>query len=344
MATPLTLLPAAPTPRQTDLSRLTTLVYGPPKIGKSTFASKFPHALFLPTEPGLRDLEVYQAPPDGSGINSWAQLGEILLVIASGQHPFKTLVIDTIDNMWRLCAEHVCKTRGVEFVGDLSYGKGSALLNNEFERVLRKMISLPYGLVLISHSTDKEIKAAGGDKTKTEPTMTKECRRIVTALADMILYCEVETTVEAGNIVNKRVIRTKPNQRYDAGDRTGCLPDTLPLSYNAFFNAYSAGHAARELKEKNPPPPAANATLPKLGAATPAQAATKKAPGGAPKAATTKPGAAAAPVVNTTEPAAATAASTDENITNSDMAAAAPSDQAESNPTETTTNPQAANF
>lgn len=36
-----------------DLSGYITLIYGPPKIGKSTFGSKMPSPLFLAFEKGL---------------------------------------------------------------------------------------------------------------------------------------------------------------------------------------------------------------------------------------------------------------------------------------------------
>lgn len=56
---------ALPTERSrptVDLSRQTLLVYGPPKIGKSTFASRFPETIFFECEPGLNQLEVFKVP------------------------------------------------------------------------------------------------------------------------------------------------------------------------------------------------------------------------------------------------------------------------------------------
>ena len=44
----------------------------------------------------------------------------------------------------------------------------------------------------------------------------------------------------AGNIVINRVLRTKPHPTYEAGDRTGRLPDVLPLDYSAFVKAFEA--------------------------------------------------------------------------------------------------------
>jgi len=54
------MLPTKKTPPKQDLAGLTVLVYGPSKIGKSTWCSQADGALFLATEPGLNALEVYR--------------------------------------------------------------------------------------------------------------------------------------------------------------------------------------------------------------------------------------------------------------------------------------------
>ncbi len=50
----------------------------------------------------------------------------------------------------------------MEHESDLGYGKGYALVNNEFHRVLTKLAHLPYGLVLISHAQEIEIETRTG--------------------------------------------------------------------------------------------------------------------------------------------------------------------------------------
>ena len=77
--------------------------------------------------------------------------------IAEGGHPFKTIIIDTIDNAYKFCTDYVLKKAGKEHESDLAYGKGYAIVNNEFQRVLTKLAFLPYGLFLISHA--KEVAA-----------------------------------------------------------------------------------------------------------------------------------------------------------------------------------------
>ena len=234
-------LPTTKTPPKTDLSDFTTLIYGQTKIGKSTLASRFPEALFLATEPGLNALDAYQIP-----ITSWQELLAAARDVAGGNHQFRTVVIDTADNAYKYCEEYVCAQEQIRHPNDLEYGKGAAFVNNEFQRVLTKLAALPYGLILISHAKEKEVKTPTGKYMKTAPTLPGGAYKIILGMADMVLYCDMEEVAAAeGKIAQRRVIHTKPTIYYEAGDRTGLLPETLPLSYQKFFEAFQESLAKR---------------------------------------------------------------------------------------------------
>lgn len=231
------LLPTAKTPPKPNLADLTVLTYGPTKIGKSTWCSHAESALFLSTEPGLNSLEVFQIP-----IRSWDELLAACGEIADGNHEFKTVILDTVDNAYRMCAEHVCRKFKVEHESDLGFGKGYALTNNEFQRVLNKLAFMPYGLYLVSHSQETEIETRTGKYTKIVPTLPEKARKIVMGLVDMILYCDIETAAGPdGKPSIRRVMRTNPSLYYEAGDRTGRLPEVIDLDYARFIEAYNAG-------------------------------------------------------------------------------------------------------
>lgn len=254
------MLPTAPTPPKKNLSDYSILLYGPSKAGKTTTASQAEGALFLATEPGLNALSAYQVP-----IIDWNDLKNACGEIAAGNHQFKTIVIDTVDLAYRLCSDHILKENSVKHESDLIYGKGFALVNNEFYRVLTKLAHLPYGLILISHAQEVEVESRTGNYMKTVPTLPEKARKIVLGLVDIILYCDVEATREAnGQTSFRRVIRTKPTQYYAAGDRTGRLPDTLDMDYRAFVAAFNAatGTTSPTPTAKQSDPPPASATAP----------------------------------------------------------------------------------
>ncbi len=206
------MLPTQKTPPKPNLHDLTVLVHGPHKYGKSTWCAQAEGALFLATEPGLNHLEVYQQP-----ISTWDELLVAAGEIAEGKHAFRT-------------------------VSDLEYGKGYALVNGEFHRVLNKLALLPYGLFLVSHSQEKEIETRTGKYTKIVPTLPDKARKLVLGLVDVILFCDLEPTAGPdGKPAYRRVLRTKPSIAYEAGDRTGRLPEVLDLDFAAFAAAFVQG-------------------------------------------------------------------------------------------------------
>ncbi|MEN6356687.1 MAG: AAA family ATPase [Armatimonadota bacterium] len=80
-----------------------------------------------------------------------------------------------------------------------------------------------------------------GKYTKTVPTLPDKARKIVLGLVDMVLYCDIETTAGPdGKMTARRVKRTKPSLNYEAGDRTGRLPDVIDLDYTKFIEAFNA--------------------------------------------------------------------------------------------------------
>jgi len=228
-------LPTAKTAPKPNLADLTVLAYGQTKIGKSDFCSHAEGALFLATEPGLNALDVFQVP-----IQTWDDLLDACAEIVAGQHPFKTVIIDTVDNAYKFCTDHILKKFKIEHESDLGYGKGYAIVNNEFQRVLTKLAFLPYGLFLVSHAKQIEVETRTGKYTRVVPTLPDKARKIVLGMVDMVLYCDLETSVgDGGEQRMRRVIRTKPSRDYEAGDRTGRLPETLDLDFAKFFEAFN---------------------------------------------------------------------------------------------------------
>lgn len=87
-----------------------------------------------------------------------------------------------------MCSDYVCAKHGIEYEGDMGHGKGWALVKNEWHRVLTRLASLPYGLILISHAVDKTIETRTGEYTKTQPSLPDRARNVVLGLVDIILY------------------------------------------------------------------------------------------------------------------------------------------------------------
>ena len=239
------MLPKTKTKPSDDPMQYSILLYGPTKVGKSTFASQADKAIFLASEPGLNALSVFKVD-----ISSWPELLAACKALDTEEHEFKTIVLDTIDNLYEFCLDHVCAglkdkdgNHTITHPTDLGYGKGWSAVNMEFKRVLTKLAAMPQGLILISHSKPQVIETKTGEYTKTIPSTGGS--KIVLGLMDMVLMAEVESTKTDKGIKHRRIIHTKPTATYDAGDRTGRLPETLPLDYPNFLKEFSKATAKK---------------------------------------------------------------------------------------------------
>lgn len=253
------LVPDAPIVPKWDIGRAKILLYGPPKIGKSSLANQFPGALFLPTEPGLDWFEHSQIPAKGGFLETWEQVGQAYAALRTekARRNFKTIIVDTVDNLWILCERFVCAKAGVAVTADLAYGKGNALVSAEFRRFLMGMTKLGYGLILTSHAENKEMENSetGERMTKIVPSYPDKCRRLVNPMVDMILLYSIErqpTACADGQVrmMDQRTIRCRSAQGYDAGDRTRTLPERILITtgprgaYEALSKAHQDGAMA----------------------------------------------------------------------------------------------------
>ena len=242
------LLPKEKSTPRNKLTDYNIFLYGMPKIGKTTFASHFPDAVFLATEAGHHALSVFKVD-----LASWEDFLDACSELAEGKHNFRNVVIDTVDNLWMLCRNHICAKNKIEHEADLKYGKGYALILNEFARVLTKLSMLPFGLVLISHVAVQELETRTGTIHKIVPSLPEKPRKMILGMADMILFFDQDIArAEDGKQSIRRVVRTQPSPNYEAGDRTGRLPEIIELDYNKFADAFSAATAEAPLEKSSP--------------------------------------------------------------------------------------------
>lgn len=223
-------LPTTKTPVLKDFKQYTTLLYGPPKIGKSTLCSQFDSPLFIATEAGLNALEVYQV-----SVSNWEAFLIVCKDVAEGKHEFKTIVIDTVDNLFRFCSDYICKKNKINHESELEWGKGWKLVKDEFFRALTKLSSLPYGLVFISHAEPTEVKVRTGTITRWNPTMNKKAWEVIEPLVDFIFFATIESTKEG----EERVLQCRSSENWNAGSRLEGWSEKLPISYEAIITEFN---------------------------------------------------------------------------------------------------------
>lgn len=126
------------------------VIYGPEGIGKSTFAARFPGAVFIDTEGSTNDMDVARLPRP----TSWNMLFDEIEYIKTHTDECRTLVIDTVDWAELLCVEHICAVHNKKGIEDFGYGNGYVYTKEEFGRFLNKLsdlIEVGINVVLTAH-------------------------------------------------------------------------------------------------------------------------------------------------------------------------------------------------
>ena len=222
-----------------DLRGYSVFFYGEPKSGKTTTAAHFPEALLLAFEKGYNASPGMMAQP----INSWGEFKQTLRELKKQEvkDKFSTIIIDTADIAYDYCTKYICDNAkrpdggfGVDAISDIGYGKGYGMVSQEFDDSLRSIVQMDYGLVLISHATDKTFKNESGEEyNQIVPTLDKRATNIVSRMADIIGYSRVVSTDQG----DKTMLFMRGTNRYMAGSRFKYTPDYIEFSYQNLTNA-----------------------------------------------------------------------------------------------------------
>ncbi|MFT7578385.1 MAG: hypothetical protein ACI9MR_000043 [Myxococcota bacterium] len=223
------LLPTAPTMPRRSLAGTSTLLYGPPKCGKTSVAASIPGHIILRTEQGQNHVEHF-----GVDCPDWLTLKRAVGQLSRGGHDFSTIVIDTVDNAILLCKQHVCAELGVSDPADLEYGKGFGAVNSEWASFLRFVGTIDMGVLMLSHAKLADIPDNEGGGSRWSPSIKGGPGRDTLAFVDSIFFVDVARD-------GTSQVRTRANTsgagEYVAGSRMAAMADPIPFSWVGFETA-----------------------------------------------------------------------------------------------------------
>ena len=225
-----------------------TIVYGVAGVGKSTWASNIPDAVFIDTESGTDSMDVARLPKP----ESWSDLQEELDFVLT-EKPCQTLVIDTIDRIETLLISDTVTRDGKNSVEDYGYGKGYVLIQERWQKEflfkLDRIIAKGINIVLIAHSVSRKIETP--EETAFdhwELNLSRKVAPVTKDWADMLLFCNFDlNVVDTSNDsriekrkavgVAKRKIHCNQKPQYDAKNRYG-LADSYDMSFEPFRSIF----------------------------------------------------------------------------------------------------------
>ncbi len=252
-----------------------TIFLGTEKIGKTTFASRWPGAALIPMkgEEGADDPDIQRSCTVFPVCSTYSDLIGWLNAIWVQDNQFETVVIDSSSALEPLLQTHVCQT-----VGDKNghptdsiekvlggYGKGLTASVDAWRgltewldllRTQKNMASIIIGHVKTKRFDDPLGEAYDQYQWDIDPRAASMLFR----WADLILFANSKSIVNKEDVgFNKehktgidltggaRYLFTQRRPGHPGGGRGiyGRLPYELPLDYSAFSAAVSAANAAQ---------------------------------------------------------------------------------------------------
>jgi hypothetical protein len=212
-------LPTEKTKIKRDPAKARWLLYGPPKIGKSTICSHMPKPLFFSIEAGNDFQEIFGIP-----MENWEQITyatESLKEHNDGR--FDTAIIDTVGVAWDYCLAHVCKKHRISHPSDLKIGKGYDLIKTEFRLWMHQLTSIGLGVVLIAHEKLEMATFKGEEDDMIKPFISGSLYNAIMPEVDIIARMYFDSYRGEGKMQTGRFIVASPHPKMETGDRTGVL-------------------------------------------------------------------------------------------------------------------------
>lgn len=208
--------------------------------------------LFLDTESGTGQLNV-----DRVEVQTLFDIGEAVAWLETetkaGNCKYKSLVLDTADNLWRMCADSICTENKWDDIEKPGYGKGYSMAGDRFRQVIARLddvMHLGLHVVIVSHSKIEKISPPDNAeyskyaiKVSAPNKQAEASRELLKEWCDCLLFCHYDTIVDSakGKAVgtHKRIVSTTCSPSWEAKNRYN-LPETMdmkPETMHAIFDA-----------------------------------------------------------------------------------------------------------
>lgn len=225
------------------------LIYGPQKIGKSSFAAGVDRPVFIQAEDGLDAIDVDAFPLS----KSFKEIMKNIQDLAEHEHDFKTCVIDSVDWIEPLIWQQVCAEHNVESISKVlgGYGQGYMQALNLWREYLDALNYLRdekgMTIIQIGHAQIRKFENPETDiYDRYELKLNKHASSLLMEHSDIILFANYYVGVkkEEKNMskegrkravgTGERLLYTEERPAFMAGNRYS-LPAEIPFDSDGAY-------------------------------------------------------------------------------------------------------------
>ena len=232
-----------------------TCGFGVAGSGKTSWCSEIDGAYFLKCEDGTKGVSVY-----GHNILCWSDFIDSCVAILQqkqtsfeGVRPISTIVIDVYEALWKMAGEWICanerfidkgKLEKYDKIEDAPYGKGYSRTSDLVLSKINKLMLSGFGVVLLSHASEKTVKWAGREYDRVGPNLSPKAQDALVDACDAVGYFCIEESIsrDESNNVKKveqgRYIYWQPTFTYRAKHRLKGFPDRVSYTYGKGWREY----------------------------------------------------------------------------------------------------------
>ena len=174
------------------------VIYGVPGIGKTSLAAEFPEPIFIQTEEGAGNLELttFAAEP----LTSFAQVDEAIELLLTGDHGYRTAVLDSLDWLEPIVWAETCRGNKWQSIEEPGYGKGYSIADITWRYLLDRLNLLRdqrgMTLIMLAHEEIKTFSDPERDSyDRYRLRLHKRAAEMVIENADVVGFMNYVTTI-----------------------------------------------------------------------------------------------------------------------------------------------------
>lgn len=232
------------------------ILYGPHGIGKSSWATKAPHPLFLNLENGLDDIGVDRTPL----ITDLDVFHGVISDLTQQPHEYGTVVVDTLDWLEKIVHKKVAVENSKHSIDEIPYYRGYLLCMPHWNFILSSLENLRQArnmaIILLAHACAVKVEPPDGESyTRYEPDLHKEASPLLQEWADEVLFAGYKINKVAKDegfnrkrhiaIGGDRIVYTCERPTHLAKRRI-TMPDEIALDFPTYMHYVKLSYAEAE--------------------------------------------------------------------------------------------------